>query len=138
MRIVGASGLAAVGALHAVWGSGSTWPARDITSLADAVVGSDEFPGAGATFAVATLAGVGAVVVAGAGGDHRVARLVRLGAAAALVARGLLGGVTATRVLGLPEPSRRFRRLDRTFYRPLCLVLGIAAGLAAVADGSRP
>ncbi|MFJ4165466.1 DUF3995 domain-containing protein [Microbacterium sp. NPDC089698] len=130
-RVVGAAGLAAVGLLHVLWAAGSSWPARDADALADAVVGSAHVPAAGPTAGVAALALGGAAIVSGAGGDRPVARLIRAGAAAALLARGLAGGVVATRVLRLPDPSARFRDLDRLVYRPLCLVLG-----AAVAWGS--
>lgn len=130
-RTVGVLGLAAVGILHLVWAAGSPWPARDSADLADAVVGSAHAPSAGPTVGVAVLALGGAAAVGGAGGAGPIARLVRLGAAAALIARGLVGGVVATRALRLPDPSARFRRLDRVVYRPVCLTLG-----AAVAMGS--
>jgi hypothetical protein len=80
---------------------------------------------------VAVLALGGAAVVAGAGGASPFARLIRAGAAGALLARGIAGGVAATKALRLPAPSARFRRLDGTVYRPVCLTLG-----AAIAMGS--
>lgn len=136
-RVVGATGLAAVGLLHAIWAAGSPWPARDRASLADAVVGSAQVPAAGPTAGVALLALGGAAVVGGAGGAAPLARLIRVGAASALILRGIVGGVAATRVLRLPDPSARFRRLDRVVYRPLCLTLGAAAAMAALAQGRR-
>jgi hypothetical protein len=137
-RVVGATGLAAVGILHLVWAAGSPWPARDADALADAVVGSASVPGTGPTAAVAALAIGGAAVTGGVGGDRPVATLIRAGAAAALIARGLVGGVVATRILRLPAPSARFRRLDRVVYRPVCLLLGaaVAVGMSG-ASGRR-
>ncbi|PRA97841.1 DUF3995 domain-containing protein [Microbacterium sp. MYb64] len=131
-RAVGAVGLAAVGVLHLVWAAGSPWPARDAAALADAVVGSEHVPAAGPTVGVAVLALGGAAVVGGAGGAGPIARLIRAGAAGALIARGLAGGVAATKALRLPDPSARFRRLDRVVYRPVCLVLGAAVALGSL------
>lgn len=138
-RALGATGLAAVGVLHLVWAAGSPWPARDADALADAVVGSASVPGAGPTAAVAALAIGGAAVTGGVGGDRPVATLIRAGAAAALIARGLVGGVVATRILRLPAPSARFRRLDRVVYRPVCLLLGaaVAMGMSGAARGTK-
>ncbi|MFB7844305.1 DUF3995 domain-containing protein [Microbacterium sp. NPDC056052] len=128
-RAVGAVGLAAVGVLHLVWAAGSPWPARDEAALADAVVGSAHTPSVGPTVGVAVLALGGAAVVGGVGGASPIARLIRAGAAGALLARGIAGGVAATKLLRLPDPSARFRRLDRVVYRPVCLTLGAAVAM---------
>ena len=130
-RAVGAAGLTAVGVLHLAWSAGSPWPARDAHDLADAVVGSTHAPGVGATVGVAVLALGGAAVVGGAGGESPIARLIRAGAAVALITRGLVGGVAATKALRLPDPSARFRRFDRIVYRPVCLALGAAVALGS-------
>lgn len=131
-RVVGALGLAAVGVLHLVWAAGSPWPARDAAALADAVVGSAHVPPAGPTVGVAVLALGGAAVVGGAGGAGPIVGLIRAGAASALIARGLAGGAAATKALRLPDPSARFRRLDRVVYRPVCLMLGAAVALGSL------
>jgi len=128
-RAVGTVGLAAVGVLHLIWAAGSPWPASDEAALADSVVGSAHIPRTGPTVGVAVLALGGAAVVGGAGGASPIARLIRAGAAGALLGRGIAGGVAATKLLRLPDPSARFRRLDRVVYRPVCLTLGAAIAM---------
>lgn len=127
LRALGAAGLGAAGGLHAAWAVGSTFPQPDRTALALAVTGSPELPPPAACAVMAVgLVGAGAVV-AGVGGERRTAVLVRVSTGAALLGRGLLGGVMATRVLRMPVPQQPFRRLDARYYRPLCTVLGVAA-----------
>ncbi|MFF2272201.1 DUF3995 domain-containing protein [Agromyces sp. NPDC058136] len=130
-RAVAAVGLVGVGALHAAWASGSSWPARSRRELADAVVGSDAAPAPLATAAVAVAATAGGIVAGGALGDRPIAVVGRRAAGLALIARAVVGGPVACRLLGLPEPSDRFRKLDARWYRPLCAVLGVAALLGA-------
>ena len=77
---------------------------------------------------MATAAGI---VAGGALGDRPIAVLARRAAGAALLARAAAGGVVAGKALGLPDPSERFRTLDARYYRPLCLVLGVAALVGA-------
>ncbi len=50
--------------------------------------------------------------------------------AACFVVAGALG-IAAARLLGMPLPSERFRRLDRQWYRPLCLGLALCSARAA-------
>lgn len=129
--MIAAVGLVGVGALHAAWASGSSWPARSRRELADAVVGSDAAPAPLPTAAVALAATAGGIVAAGALGDRPIAVVGRRAAGLALLARAAVGGPVACRLLGLPEPSDRFRELDARYYRPLCVVLGVAALLGA-------
>ncbi|WP_131764891.1 DUF3995 domain-containing protein [Candidatus Protofrankia californiensis] len=131
VALLGAAGLAGIGAVHAAWGLGSSWPMRTREELADAVVGNDETPGPEACFVMAGVAISAAALLAGAGGQGRGPRTARWMIAAGLAARGVLGGRAATRVLGLPDPSERFVRLDTIVYRPLCLTLAAASATAA-------
>ncbi|GAA1780980.1 DUF3995 domain-containing protein [Agromyces lapidis] len=130
-RVIAALGLVGVGALHAAWASGSSWPARSRRELAEAVVGSDAAPAPLPTAVVAVAATAAGIVAGGALGDRSIAVAGRRAAGAALLARAVVGGPAACRVLGLPEPSDRFRDLDARVYRPLCVVLGVAAILGA-------
>lgn len=120
-----------VGVVHTAWGLGSAWPMRTREELAEAVVGNDTVPGAGACFAVAGATMGAAALVAGAGGSGRVARLGRWGVAAVLATRGVLGGRATTAALGLPAPSDRFVRLNARVYQPLCLALALASAVSA-------
>ncbi|MGH3703532.1 MAG: DUF3995 domain-containing protein [Agromyces sp.] len=131
-RAVAAVGLVGVGVLHAAWASGSSWPAKSRAELADATVGSTTAaPAPVATATVAAMATAAGIIVGGALGDRPIAVLARRAAGLALLTRAAVGGVVAGRVLGLPDPSDRFRTLDARFYRPLCLVLGAAALVGA-------
>lgn len=132
-------GIAAAGALHLVWATGSPWPARTRDALADAVTGSrDGLPPAPMTVAVgAGLLGAGVLTATTArDGAPRVRNLARVVVGAGLVGRAVLGGHRATQVLGMAEPSERFLRLDRRFYRPLVAVLG-AGALAGIERRAR-
>ena len=122
--------IGAIALLHFSWAFGGDWPAPKGENLAVYVTAGTRRPGRALTLAVATAIAVAAAVVA----------LIRvktpapwdmLGAAAYFVvtlvflARGVAGYFPALwrRAEGLP-----FRRLNRVFYSPLCLVIG--AGLA--------
>ncbi|MFT3887638.1 MAG: DUF3995 domain-containing protein [Arachnia sp.] len=126
-RMVGWAGLAACGALHAVWASGSTWPVETKEELAEAVVGNPSaMPSTRATWVVSGLAFFGGAVAAGGLGEGPGAVWLRRAMGAGLLARAVLGGDVALSVLGLPPAGERFRRLDGTAYRPLFALLGVA------------
>lgn len=128
-RFVAGAGLIGIGVLHGGWAVGSSWPAKNRRALADAVVGAESVPGAAPT-AVVAIGAVSAGVFMWSAGEGGFARLARRAVGLAFLARAAVGGAAATRVLGLPDPSPTFRRLDARFYRPLCLALG-ACGLLA-------
>lgn len=140
---LGGFGVIAIGALHAAWGAGISWPARNREQLARNVVGSARMPNALACASVAApLVGAGAYALAEAGEHNpqqqeptqneesftpalnKVGFLLPLGVGAALLARGLTGGKLACKALRLPAPSAEFVDLDRRIYRPVSLVLG--------------
>ncbi|MEJ7633914.1 DUF3995 domain-containing protein [Aeromicrobium sp.] len=131
--IASAAGLAAAAAIHAVWASGSSWPASDRDELADLVVGTRPMPGQSLIWAVTGLiAGAAAVVAADAGLipplARRFPRQVRRGArtvAVVLTARGAGGLVMSGLAVG--NTTELFRRSDVRLYSPLCIAL--AAGI---------
>ena len=129
--------LLAIGALHALWATGSPWPLADRASLADVVAGQ---PADRAPSPAACLAVTGALVTAAAlvGGRPRSRPRVRRAGAAGVVAtlatRGAFGLAGRTDLLSPGATSERFRARDRRLYSPLCLGL---AGLAAPAAGRR-
>ncbi|PRI11642.1 DUF3995 domain-containing protein [Leucobacter massiliensis] len=131
-RLVGWAGLTGAGVLHAIWASGSSWPEKNSKRLSKAVVGSAKgLPDADATWGVAAAAVAGGAIAAGGLGEGRAVvglrRLMGLG----LLTRAAVGGDAALAALGLPEPGKRFRELDRRWYRPLFGVLGIALLIGA-------
>jgi len=128
--------LAAVAALHALWGTGSAWPAADRDRLAEAVAGTRDMPPPAACFVVAAALTTGAALVGGAGGDGRLARLARAGVAGGLLARGVAGVTGRTALLVPWTPSAGFQALDRRRYGPFCLAVGAAAA-TSLARSSR-
>ncbi len=133
MRIVPAATAATLGglaAVHVAWGVGSSFPFADRDELADAVVGSEVMPGPAESFAVAALLGLAtAVVIDVLPMSHGVRRSSVAGLVAVLAVRGGLGLAGRTDILVPGSTGHRFRRLDRRWYSPLCLV--VAAGATA-------
>lgn len=137
-RLVAWGGLTAVGVLHLAWASGSTWPERNRKRLGEAVVGSSrEFPSQASTAAVGGVAVAAGAVAGGALGNGRAVVTLRRLIGAVLLARAVVGGEAAAAALGLPPVGRRFRRLDREVYRPLCATLGVAAIVGATSARRR-
>ncbi|MFE0640560.1 DUF3995 domain-containing protein [Streptomyces sp. NPDC058877] len=142
---VAAAGLAAAGALHAVW-TFSPWPLASRAEFAAVVVGVEEsrLPSAQGTLVVAGLLGAGAwLVVTAARPTHRLApsRLVRTGlwtVSGVLTARGL-GGLLVSG-FDLRDVPAEFQRWDLALYSPLCVALGGLTGYLAVRTrpGRRP
>ena len=127
-----ALGLAGISAVHVVWATGSSWPARNERNLAESVVSADRMPPPVASALVALGLAGAALCVAGVGGQTSFAVTVRRVIGAGLLTRGLLSSTMTTRMaLGLSEPGPRFRELDTRLYRPLCLVLAAATLLSA-------
>ena len=119
--------LAGIGAVHVAWGLGSSFPLGDRAALADAVVGSDTVPGAPESFAVASLLGVAAALVADViPGPASLRRLGVVGVATVLGVRAGFGFAGRTHLLVPGSDSPRFRRNDRFVFAPLCA--GLAAG----------
>ncbi len=124
--------LSVIALLHAAWGFGLRWPARDERGLVALVIGAtgrSHMPSlveclraAGAIFA----AGLVALLLAGVIAVPLPPLLVMLaGAAVTLVftGRGIAAYVPAWRKRFAQQP---FARLDRRYYGPLCLLLALA------------
>jgi Protein of unknown function (DUF3995) len=128
-----AAGLLAIGALHAAWGAGSSWPMASRAELSRAVLGSRGLQrgGAAACYTVAGALGTAAALVAGwpkrAGRPRRVAVA---GIAAVLAGRGALGLAGRTDLVSPVSTGQAFRRLDRRYYSPLCLTLSALTALS--------
>jgi Protein of unknown function (DUF3995) len=134
-----ATGLLGVGALHVVWGTGSSWPMGDNQQLIDAVVGTDnaEPPSPAACHAVAGLLTTAAALVDGhPRSAPALSRIGSAGVVAVLATRGGLGLAGRTDLVSPGSTSERFRRLDRRVYSPFCLALA-APALPAGGDDAR-
>ena len=116
-----------VAVAHFLWSIGRTWPIKNETLLAQAVVGSPgitRMPYKLLTFAVSLLL-LAAGIVALALADHTSGGwwLTALGAGLAVVfiTRGIIGYTTGWRARFPTEP---FATLDRKNYSPLCFWIG--------------
>jgi uncharacterized protein DUF3995 len=129
-----AASLLALAALHAVWATGSPWPARDRAVLAELMAGraGGSVPSPAACLTVATLLAASSVLVSGR--PRRSSLLRRAGAgvvAGVLGVRGACGLAGRTDLVSPGSTAPRFRRLDRRYYSPLCLALAAAAASSA-------
>lgn len=129
-------------ALHVYWGIGGIWPGKDQASCARAVVGFrgvDEMPSAGASFAVAAclaLATLWPLALEGVfaspfprEGLASTALLIGL----VFIGRGVAGFTPWWRRLA---PEQPFARLDRLYYSPLCLLIGLGFAVLAISEFS--
>lgn len=115
---VAAGTVAALSALHVIWATGSPWPLSSQEAFVKTITGDGTKPSAGASLVVAGLLAVTAEATARPSSPAR--RILALGAAGVIGARGLLGLAAASR---LPDVTPEFVEADRRIYSPLCLVL---------------
>jgi hypothetical protein len=137
LPLVAAGGMLGAAALHVAWGRGSSFPAPDRATLAEAVIGVQPgagpsggpgVPGPAACYAVAAALTIGA-------GAITIPSPVRRKAAVAVVgALSLRGGVGLAGRMPQDARSDTFRRWNRRLYSPLCLTL---AALSVPAIRSR-
>lgn len=133
---VAAGAFTALGALHVLWATGSSWPASDAGTISGRS-GAGASPGPVACLAVAGLLGTAAALVTG----HprgRVSRAGSAGVTATFALRGALGIAGRTDLLSPGSTSARFRALDRRFYGPSCLILAALSAPAVAAQGPSP
>lgn len=122
--------LGAAAAVHFAWARGSTWPRESEDELADLVVG-------------AALTGAAAAVLVGTHtkADSTIGNTARLAtkiASRTLRTRGI-GGLVMERA-GMAtsgDATEEFRRLDQTFYSPLCLALSVGTARSARLSAER-
>lgn len=126
--------------LHVYWGIGGIWPGKDQASCAHAVVGFrgvDEMPGAFASFAVAACLGLATLWPLALLGITATpfprAGLATTATMIALVflARGFAGYMPAWRRMTPTEP---FATLDRRYYSPLCLIIGLGFVILVISE----
>lgn len=122
IRLVVSLVLALISLLHGYWGVGGIWPGRDRHDLASKVIGPGELPPPGACFGVAAVMGGAAGTVLLAPRSRPAWRGAVL-TAVVLLLRGLVGYVLLRR-------GQEFDRLNRRFYSPLCLGLGLLTALS--------
>jgi hypothetical protein len=120
--------LAGLSALHVAWGLGSSFPFRERSQLADAIVGTTAVPSRNSCFTVASLLALASAIVLKILPLPQFLRRFALASLAAVLAlRAGAGLASKTASLSPGSNSERFKRLDRQFYAPLCL--GLALGV---------
>lgn len=128
MKCLGSGGLFFLAAVHTNWARGSSWPASDQRRLAQAVIGNDEMPSAGACLVVAALLMLGGGLVAGwPRSEPRLQRIGAAGVATTLAARGLVGAAGL-----IPLTSETFLWWDRRLYSPLSFLLAALSAAGTV------
>jgi hypothetical protein len=128
IRVVTTVALLVIGALHVLWGRGSTFPFASRDQLNDTVIGRGATPSPSACYGVAGLLATAAALVAGL--PARRSRLRRIGVsvvAAVLGTRSALGLTGRTDLVSPGSSSPRFRRIDKRVYSPLCAALAVGA-----------
>ena len=127
-RVATATTMLGIGALHAMWGRGSTFPFANRDELNDSVIGRDVTPSAGACYVVAGLLTVAGALVAGLPSPRsRVRRLGVCTVSITLAARAVLGFSGRTELVSPGSVSPRFRRMDKRYFSPLCAALAVGA-----------
>lgn len=123
--------LTLIAALHVYWGIGGVWPGTDSRSCARAVAGFkgiEAMPSPSASFAVAAaIIAAALVALALAGVYAQPFERISLAGVALFIGlvfagRGLAGFTPWWRRL---TPEMPFAHLDRRYYSPLCLLLGV-------------
>ncbi len=115
--------LLALSVLHVMWGIGYWFPIQDEAALVRAVAGfsgAEEMPGAVPCALVAVALFMAVSCLWWPPGPFRFLALIVIGAV--FVARGAAAFTPVWRKLTPVEP---FATLDRTYYGPLCLVIGL-------------
>jgi hypothetical protein len=129
----------ALAALHFYWGAGGIWPAKDEQSLARKVVGAPGIkimpPPLACVSVAALLASLGIlplllVGVLPAFLPQGMIHFAGLGATLVFMARGYAAWRPEFRKFFPEEP---FATLDRRYYAPLCLVIGIGFAFLMIA-----
>ena len=126
-----------VSALHAYWAFGGRWPGEDDLSLARTVVGTGEMPSASLTLVVAALIFLASLlplvkiapVPSILSPSILPPVLTQTGLALLTAVFGLRGLVTYTPIWRLKVFEEPFATLDRRYFGPLCILLGMAFGV---------
>ena len=131
--------LCVLGTIHLMWGLGLTWPCRDEASLARTVVGRrgvEVMPPKWASWFVALCLFAAAYLAVGLRNlapihiPQPIAFLSGFVVAAVFGIRGFAGIMPAFERMA---PEQPFLSLNRRFYSPLCLLIGIGFAALSIA-----
>lgn len=123
LKLILSATLIVIAALHLLWALGYWWPIKDEATLAKAVVGTkgiQKMPGA-----VACSLVVVALVFAAAWPWLPVTWLTTLGLVVLIVVFAVRGVMSYAPDRHSPPLEQPFKRLNKTYYAPLCVLIGI-------------
>jgi len=123
LALLATCGLIVIAAIHLLWALGYWWPIADERSLARAVVGTkgiEKMPGA-----VACSLVVVALMFAAAWPWFPDSALKSSGLFAIAVVFQLRAIATYSTMMKRMCPEQPFRRLNETYYAPICIAFGI-------------
>lgn len=123
LALLASLGLIIIAALHLLWALGYWWPIKDETELARTVVGSKgivKMPNA-----VACSLVVVALLFAAAWPWFPDSVLKSLGLIGIAFVFQIRAAVAYTPFWKRMSPEQPFRRLDETYYAPLCIAFGV-------------
>jgi len=121
--------LAAIGAVHILWGARIWWPVGDEARLTAIVLGAKgavRMPSALACYAVALMMALCAIWVMMLAQWIVVLPdwLIQIGGVGMAMMFFIRGAAAYTPAFAQITPQPQFRQMDRRIYGPLCLVLG--------------
>ena len=123
LALIASAGLVVIAAVHLLWALGYWWPIKDEAELARTVVGSrgiEKMPGAAACSMV-----VVALLFAAAWPWFPDSALKSLGLFAIAVVFQVRAAAAYAPIMKRLAPEQPFRRLDETYYAPLCIFFGM-------------
>lgn len=123
LALLASAGLVVIAAVHLLWALGYWWPIKDEKALARAVVGTKgitKMPGA-----VSCSLVVVALLFAAAWPWFSDGALKSIGLFGIAIIFQLRAAAAYAPIMKRLSPEQPFRRLDETYYAPLCVVFGI-------------
>ncbi|MCF2905420.1 DUF3995 domain-containing protein [Octadecabacter sp. CECT 8868] len=123
LALLASAGLIVIAAVHLLWALGYWWPIKDETELARAVVGTkgiEKMPNAAACSMV-----VVALLFAAAWPWFPDGALKSLGLLGIAFVFQIRAAVAYAPFWKRNSPEQPFRRLDETYFAPLCIGFGV-------------
>jgi hypothetical protein len=123
IALLASAGLIIIAAVHLLWALGIWWPIKDESALARAVVGSKGIKNMPSATSCSLV--VVALLFAAAWPWFPDSSLKSLGLFGIAVVFQLRAIAAYASLMKRATPEQPFRRLDETYYAPLCMVFGV-------------
>lgn len=131
--------LCVIGFTHLIWAFGLTWPCADEATLAKTVIGRrgiEKMPPRWASLLVAICLFAAAYLAIGLRNlapVHIPTPLAFIGGLGAAAVFGLRGAAGVMPTFEKLAPEQPFLSLNRRYYSPLCVIIGLAFAVLSVA-----